>query len=394
MNKISKFLVVSAVTFTMLGLTSCTKPPFMAGGVPVDSQILSTAQVSQSGVYQATLISRNSVQLQPQVSGQISQIFVKAGDRVKQGQMLMVIDKRKQEATLNSSRADLEVAKAGLNSYVIKQKALTSSLEFNKKLYERYKALYEKKSVSQQDLEKYTDAYNQALADLDANKAQIEAQKAGIARAVSEIKAQEVQLQYFKISAPYSGIIGDIPVKIGNQVTETTVLLSITQNNPLEINVGLPVEKLFDIQKGLLTEVLGNDNNVIGKSTISFISPKVDTDTQTVLVKAILPNPNETFKADQSVKVRVIFNKTKGILVPTSAISHFGGQDFAFLINKKDGKYFVKQIPVILGDIQDNKYVVINGIKEGDNIVTAGLQKLMDGAPVTLLSELQNKGAK
>ena len=395
MFRVNRFLIILSVMLSAIGVSSCGNPSIHGmmgmGGIPVESVVLSASPVSQSAIYQATLISRHSVQLQPQVGGQISEIDVTAGDRVRAGQQLIVIDKRKQEASLESSRADLEVAKATLNNYVIQKKAMESALDLNKKLYDRYNALYEKKSVSKQDLEKYTDSYNKAQVDLDANAAQIAAQNAAILRAESEIKAQEVQLQYFKISAPYSGIIGDVPVKVGNQVTESTVLMSITQNNPLEINVGLPVEKVFEIHNGLPVEVLDNNDNVVGKSKISFISPKVDSDTQTILVKAILPNPKEVLKADQSVKVRVIYDRNPGILVPTSAITHLGGQDFAFIINKKGDKYFVSQIPVKLGDIQDNKYVVLAGIKAGDNIVSNGIQKLMDGAPVTILS---GKGLK
>lgn len=132
-------------------------------------------------------------------------------------------------------------------------------------------------------------------------------------------------------------------------------------------------------------EVLDNNGNVVGKSKISFISPRIDTDTQTILVKGILHKTSEILKADQSVKVRIIYNEFPLISVPASAISHFGGQDFAFLINKRGKGTFVKQLPVKLGDVQDNKYVVLSGLKNGDEIVSQGIQKLMDGAPVTIL---------
>jgi RND family efflux transporter MFP subunit len=164
-------------------------------------------------------------------------------------------------------------------------------------------------------------------------------------------------------------------------------LLNITQNNPLEINVGLPVEKVFDIHNGLPIEVLDNYGNAVGKTKISFVAPNVSTDTQTLLVKAILPNPTGLFKADQSVKVRVIFNQSPGILVPTGSINHFGGLDFVYVLRNKGKSFFVAQKPVKLGDIQGGYYVVLNGLKSGDQIVSQGVQKLMDGAPVTILPE-------
>lgn len=404
---LNRILLISILFSSLMTLSACNKPPFMKGmgGVPVESIVINSVPIIQSSVYQATLISRHSVMLQPQVTGQISGIYVKAGEHVKEGQLLVIIDKRKQEAALNSSRAEAESSKAAISqaesllyTYLAQKTAIESNLTLNKKLYDRYTALYAKKSVSEQDVEKYTDAYNKAKSDLDVNAVQIQSQKSAIIaaksnyeRALSNIKEQEVQLQYYKISAPYSGIVGDIPVKIGNQVKQETQLLSITQNNPLELNVGLPAEKVFDIKNNLPVEILDNQGNTIEKSKITFVAPNVDTETQTVLTKAIISNNKGVLKSDQSVKVKVIFNQSPGVLVPTSAISHFGGQDFAYLLDKKGEQYFVKQLPVKLGDIQDNKYIVINGIKSGDMIVSTGIQKLMDGAPVSIISYRGNK---
>ncbi|MEI7475759.1 MAG: efflux RND transporter periplasmic adaptor subunit [bacterium] len=404
MNKLKNKLTMTTTLFCLLfGISGCGAPQFgnMQGGVPVEAISLKNQTVTQSSVYQAKLISRYSVSLQPQILGQVANIYVKSGDNVKAGALLMLIDKRKQQAALNSSQAEAKAYKSGiyeakstLKSYEAQLPALESALELNRQEFKRYSALYAKKSVSKQDLEKYTDSLNKAKADLQINIAQIQAQKAALStarsnyeKAVSTIKEQAVQLQYYKITAPYSGIIGDIPVKIGNYVTVQSELLSITQNKQLEINIGLPVDKIFELHNGLPVEVLDNNGNTVGHSTISFISPKVDTETQTLLVKAILENKTGILKADQSVKVRVIFDKTKGILVPTAAISHFGGQDFAFVIVKKGKQNFVKQVPVKLGDLQDNNYPVLSGLKEGDKIVSQGIQKLMDGAPVTNLSE-------
>jgi multidrug efflux pump subunit AcrA (membrane-fusion protein) len=398
---IKKSLLIIPIIASMFALTSCGKPPFGMQGVPVTALTLQSAPVAQSGIYQANLISRHSVSLQPQVAGQIADIYVKAGDHVRAGQLLMVIDKRKQEATLNSTRANALTSNAAisqasdlLNSYQVQRDALISNLDYNKKMYERYNALFSKHSVSQQDYEKYTDSYNKAKADLAANAAQIQAQKSaiiaaksGYLKAVSDIQEQQVQLQYYKITAPFTGTIGDIPVKVGNYVTMLTPLLNITQNNPLEINVGLPVERVFDIKNGLPIEVLDNYGKVAGKSKVSFIAPNVSTDTQTLLVKAILSNPAGVFKADQSVKVRVIYNQSPGILVPTVSVNHYGGMDFVYILKNKGKSFFVSQQAVKLGDIQGGYYVVINGLKSGDQIVSQGVQKLMDGAPVTILPE-------
>ena len=385
----NKLILISLMMFFIVGLTGCAKPPFMGKmpPMPVETMVLKASTVMNSETYQANLISRYSVVLQPQISGQVASIYVKAGEHVKAGQLLMVIDKRKQESALNSSQAAASAAKAALYNYQVQRKILESTFEYNKQMYERYKTLYAKNTVSKQDLEKYTDSYNKAQFDLEANAAQIEAQKAEIEKADFAIKEQEVQLQYYKITAPYSGIVGDIPARIGNYVTTTTPLLSITQNDSLEINIGLPSEKVFDIKKGLPVDVLDNKNNVVGSSKISFVSPVIDKDTQTILVKAIISNPKGILKADQSVKARVVFSDAEGITAPTGAIAHFGGQDFAYIVQIKDKKPVVKQQPVTLGNIQGDKYVILSGLAFGDKIVTQGIQKLMDGAPVTVMGK-------
>ncbi len=393
---ISVAIAIVLITTLINKNNSMQMPPTI-----VEIETIKPATVENSEVYQGTLISRYSVSLQPQVSGQVANINVKAGDKVIAGQTLLVIDPRKQEAALNSSRADaasmkaaIEQAKSILHTYEVQRNSLISNYNSSKIQYERYNDLYSKKTVSKQDLETYTDAYNQAKAALAANEAQIKAQKAAVNVAMSNyqkstftIKEQGVQLAYHKIIAPYSGIIGDIPVKIGEYVTSDTKLLSITQNNQLELNVGLPSEKVFIIQKGLPIQILDYEGKFIANSTLSFISPKIDTDTQTILVKAIFQNPKEMLKADQSVKVRVLYSKSSGILASTSAVTHLGGQDFAFVVTENKGQKVVKQVPITVGEIQNEKYVIKKGLKVADCIVTQGVQKLYDGATVTTSEE-------
>lgn len=327
----------------------------------VNAEVLKPVEYDNAQIYQGVLISRQSVFLQPQVSGQIQEINVKAGDKVKAGQLLLVIDPRKQEALLNS--------------YKVKQSALLLNYETAKTQFERYSDLYEKKTVSKQDLENYENAYKKAKSDYETNEAQI--------------KEQSVQLGYHKITAPFAGIVGDIPVKIGDHVTPETKMLSVTQNETLELNVGLPADKVFDIKAGLPVQILDNLNKPAASSTLSFISPRVDSSTQTILTKAIMKNKNGILKADQSVKVRVIYNKKHGILVPVSAKTHLVGQDFVYVVKDENGKQIVKQTPITLGEIQQDKYVVEKGLKEGDCIVIRGIQKLYDGAEVKIEKEEQ-----
>jgi len=320
----------------------------------VNLETVQMQNCDNASLYQGVLISRQSVNIHPQVSGIVSQICVKAGDRVQKGQVLLIIDPKKQQAALNSIKNQ--------------RPSLISDCETTKIQYKRYTELYSKKTVSRQDLENYKAAYERAKSALDTNSAQI--------------REQTEQLKYHYVTAPFSGIIGDVPVKTGDLVSPETVLLSVTQNEKLELNIGVQADKVYELKQGLTVQILDYDNNIVAESKIAFISPKVDSETQTILTKSYFKNPSGILKADQTVKTRVIFSTQKRIMLPAGSTTHIGGQDFTYIVKSENGQLIAHQIPVELGEIQNEKYIVKSGLSEGDIVVVKGIQKLYDGAPV------------
>lgn len=320
----------------------------------ISSQVLKLEDVETYEIYQGTLISRQSVNIQPQVSGVISDIKVKAGDKVKKGQLLVVIDPKKQEALLNSVKSQTA--------------SLITDLETAKIQYERYSELYERKTVSKQELENQKVAYEKAKSALESNKAQI--------------KEQTEQLKYHNIAAPFSGTIGDVPVKVGEMVSPDNILLSVTQNETLELNLGVQAEYVYKLKKGLTVQILDYENKMISESKIDFVSPKIDSSTQTILAKAYFKNPDNILKADQTVKAKLIFDTQKSLLLPIGSTTHLGGQDFTYIVNVENGIKTAHQIPIEIGKMQDGKYIVKNGLKENDTVIVKGNQKLYEGAPI------------
>jgi len=404
-----KWLTFSAVSLLVF-LSACGKPSAqngpmmggMGGGVPVETLAIHEQLVAQTQIYQANLISRHSITLQPRVSGQIASVYVKPGDQVRVGTPLLQIDAHQQMASFNSSKADSAALKAQIKqtedtakSLMEQSVGLQANVLLNQKLLTRYQNLYSKGAGNRQDVDQYTSALQKAQSDLAANKAQIQAQKSAVVtarktyeRALAGVNQQSILLQFYRITAPIAGKVGEVPIKVGNYVDTDAQLLSITDNKQLELNIGLPADKAFDVKPGLPVELLDNMQKPVLKTALSFISPMVDSATQTILVKAIIKNPNDLLKANQSVKARVFFSQAKGIVIPTGAVSHLGGQDFVFLVHQKDGKAMVKQQPVTLGEIQaGTQYIVQKGLQDGDVIVSQGIQKLMDGAPVTVLPQ-------
>ena len=311
--------------------------------------------VNDTSEYVATLKSRDSAVIMPQVEGLVTQIFVHSGDRVAAGGALMEIDPLKQQATVKSQ----ESARA----------AQQASLNLAKQQYERTQGLAAAGVVSKQDLD-------QAKATLDAAQAQMDSLEA-------QVNEQQVQLHYYKVVAPRAGMVGDIPVRVGDRVTTTTQLTTVDQPGSLEAYVYVPIEKSAQLKMNLPVQVVDSEGKVLANSRIRFISPQVDTTTQTVLVKARITNGNDALRQSQFIRARVVWGTHQNPEVPILAVSRLAGQYFAFVAEPKDGGGFVaRQKPLSIGQTVGNDYEVQDGIKPGDKVIISGTQFLMDGAPV------------
>jgi len=324
------------------------------GGVPVKIEVAHSLPISDTTEYVATLKSRDSAAIMPEVEGRITQIYVHSGDHVATGAPLMQIDPSKQQATVNSQ----EGSKA----------AQLASLQYAEEQYKRTSSLYAAGVVSKQDLDQAKSASDAAQAQLHALDAQVQ--------------EQQVQLHYFRVVAPSSGIVGDIPVRVGDRVTTTTMLTTVDKPGSLEAYVYVPIERSSQLKLNLPVQIVDSAGQVIAKSQISFVSPEVDNTTQTVLVKARITNNQDKLRTLQFIRARVVWGTHDGPVVPVLAVSRIGGQYFAFVAEDQDGKMVAHQKPLRLGDMVGNDYVVLDGIKPGDKIVVSGTQFLVDGVPV------------
>lgn len=322
--------------------------------MPVAVQTLTPAEVQDAAEYVSTLKSRSSSTVSPQVEGVITKIFVKSGDHVSSGEPLIQIDPLKQEATTESQLAALKSKQAD-TAYAEQQ-------------LNRTRQLYQAGVTSKQDFDQAQSAY-------DADVAQVNALNA-------TLQEQSVQLKYYKVDAPSSGIVGDIPVHVGDRVTTTTVLTTVDQPGPLEAYVYVPVERSRDLKLGQSVQILADDGTLLGEGKATFISPQVDPQTQTVLMKATVPNPKDTLRTEETVRARVIFSTHPGILVPVLAINRINGLPFVFVAEQGDKGLVSRQKQITVGDIEGNNYVVLNGLKPGDKLITSNTAMLADGMPV------------
>ncbi|HWZ24248.1 MAG TPA: efflux RND transporter periplasmic adaptor subunit [Verrucomicrobiae bacterium] len=348
--------------------TACKKDPAGPAGpamqaMPVQVQIVQAQKISDSSEYLAILKSRHSAVINPQVEGQITKIFVKSGDRVKAGSPLLQIDPLKQQATLGSQ--------------VASHAAQEANLRYAQTQLERERRLFEAGVVSKQEFDNAQTAYDAAVAQLKSLGEQV--------------NQQQVELHYYRVSAPMSGIIGDIPVREGDRVAVTTLLTTVDEPGTLEAYIYVPAERGKDLRVGLPVHLLDESGKPVSDARVTFVSPEVDNDTQTILAKASIENPKGQLRVSQQMRAQVVWSNHQGPVVPVLSVTRINGRFFVFVAVKESAGTFARQKGLTIGDTVGNDYVVLDGLKTGDHLIVSGTQFLQDGMPVA--EQIQNASA-
>lgn len=350
------FLLVSLAAVG--GLAGCTKAQTKTQGpamqaMPVQTVTVAAVPVPTTDEYVATIKSRRSATIDPQVDGNLTQILVHSGDRVKAGQLLMQIDPEKQQATVASQAA------------TVQQKLAV--YKYNQVEVERERKLLAAGVISKDAGDQAEQAYANSKADYEA--------------AVALLNEQQKQLGYYRITAPFEGIVGDIPVHVGDYVSPSTMLTTVDERKDLEAYVYIPAERAAQVRMGLGVEIVDNSGAPIENTSIDFVSPQVDNQLQGILVKAPVHSP--ALRNAQLVKARVVWGVTAKPVVPVLAVTRLGGQAFVYVAQDKgSGHYFAHQQAISLGDTVGNNYAVLGGLSNGEKVITSGTQMLVDGMPV------------
>lgn len=326
------------------------------GGMPamgVEVITVAPSSIEETTEFIGTVKSRRSVTVQPQVEGFVTRIAVSSGARVTAGAVLMEIDAGRQEATV----ATLEAQRA----------AREADLAFWRQQTTRLKTLLDAGAVSQQE-------YDQAAATLKGGEAQV-------AAIDQQIREQKVELGYHRVLAPAAGVVGDIPVRVGDRVTRATELTTIDDNQALEVYLPVPVQQAPDLSLGLPVRLVNDRGDTITNTKITFIAPSVDPATQSVLAKAALDRP-EGLRNDQFVRARIVWRAADGLKVPVVAVTRVNGRYFAFVAEKGAQGTTAHQRAIEVGPMVGNDYVVLKGLAAGDQLIVSGVQKIGDGMPV------------
>ena len=341
----------------VVGCQNKQAAPVGASGMqalPVQTITVALAPVPQTSEYVSTIKSRKSATLQPQVSGNLTQILVQSGDHVRAGQTLMTIDPRQQQSTVASQTATARQKKSVFDFHTIE--------------LDRQRKLFEAGVTSRDAFQQEEHAFENAKADYEASE--------------ETRKASQQLLDYYTIRAAFDGVIGDIPVHVGDYVSASTILTTLDVNNDLEAYIYVPTERSADVRMGLNVDLTDNTGKLLEKTKIDFISPQVDGNLQAILVKAPVHSTPDILRNAQLVKARVTWSTKSMPVVPVLAISRQGGQSFVFVTQQQDGKFFARQVPVTLGDTVDNAYSIASGLNPGDRVVVSGTQFLVNNMPV------------
>ncbi|GEO06991.1 MexX family efflux pump subunit [Adhaeribacter aerolatus] len=364
----NNLLTLTALVTGTLLVTACGKSPNapaqnpMNAPVPVNAYTVSQEQVVGTDTYPGTVVPLNEVELRPQVSGYITNMYVQDGQLVTKGQKLYEIDRTQYQATYNQAQANLRSAQANLER--VRQDA------------ERYENLAKQDAIARQRVD-------YARAELSTAQAQVAAAQAGVSGA-------STNLRYSVITAPMSGRIGISQVKVGSQVSPgQTLINTISADNPIAVDIVInetEVPRFVRLQKKSAADstftIQYSDGSVYPHAgKIQAIDRAINPQTGTITVRVSFPNAERALIPGMTVVLRVR-NEDIGrqLVIPHKAVTEQMGEFYAYVISGDS----VLQNKLSLGTRVADKIVVREGLKDGDKIVVEGTQKLRPGAKITL----------
>jgi RND family efflux transporter MFP subunit len=432
--KLYSFPLLGVVFLASTLTSSCGGKPLSAAsaGPPVTTvqlQAVKTGTFEDNSEYVGRLEAKQRVILRPQISGRVEKILVSQGDRVIPGTPMVQLRPERGQANVNAAisnvnaqRATLENAQAAVTSAsaeIARQSAEVKRLEAElrnqeagvelaKVNLERATSLVSEGAQAKQALDDRTRENKQAIAERDAAQQALDSAQQALQAARSQMKSaqatvkqdlsqlrqaraevsvQQEDLGYNRILAPLNGVVGDIPIRVGDFVNAGDTLTSIIQNDGLDLRINVPTSQSGQLGLGLPVDLVDpNNDEVLTRGRLNFIAPQVDTGDQAVLTKARFDNRDGRLRDGQFVRARVVWDTRSSVLIPTTAISKVGAQDFVFVAQtvSKDGKpqQIAKQKPVKLGRIQGQQYQVLSGITAGEQLIVSGVQSLTDEAPI------------
>ena len=365
-----------ALTTVTVGLVSCGLDMPKETQSSFETMTVEKSDIELPYKFSAKMKGQNDVTVTPQVSGQLMKICVSEGQQVKQGQTLFIIDQRNAQLELEAAQANLQAALAQENS---------AKLEF-----ESNKNLFDKKIVSSYMLNNSENAYKQA--------------QAAVAQARSAVNRAKVNLGFRTITASVSGVIGEIPVRAGDQVSPATQLTILSGNTSMyaEISVTEAIiesmvkegVKATDLEKHLAklpdaTFVMKSGTEYPIKGRVASLTGVVNSATGSLTAKVSFPNPSGHLYSGIQGTVVMNFAEKGVIIVPQNAVVRLQDKSQVYIV-KADSTASATDVTV--EDTGNGKdFIVKSGLNPGDKIVTLGANNVTEGQKVLFPEEVKSE---
>ena len=349
------------------GLTSCEIDVPKEVQSSFDTMIVKKSDIELPYKFSARMKGQNDVTVTPQVSGQLMRICVTEGQQVRRGQTLFVIDSRNAQLELEAAQANLQAALAQENS---------AKLE-----YESNKNLYEKKIVSSYMMNNSENSYKQA--------------QATVAQARASVNRAKVNLGFCTITATVPGVIGEIPVRVGDQVSPMTQLTMLSGNTTMYAEISITeavVEnmvkegmKAADIEKHIsqmppATFVMKNGTEYPHKGRFASLTGVVNASTGSLTAKLSFPNPDGHLYSGIQGTIVMPFSEKGVIVIPQKAVVRLQDKSLVYKV-KADST--ATAADVTIEDTGNGKdFIVTSGLNPGDKIVTIGANNIQEGQKV------------
>ena len=387
------FIKLASLLGLVFGLTSCGLDMPKETLTSYETMTVKKQDITMPMKFSAKLKGQADVTITPQVSGQLMRICVTEGQQVKKGQVLFVIDSRNAQHEVQAAQANLQAARANLTA--AQAQANSAKLEF-----ESNKNLFDKKIVSSYMLENSRNNYNQALAAVSQAKA-------SVTQAQSAVNRARVNLGFCTITAPVTGVIGEISVRPGDQVSPATNLTVLSGNTTMDAEFSV-TEAIIEaqVQSGLsqndkekhiaalpeVTFVMKNGTEYPHKGRITSLTGVVDAATGSLGAKASFPNPDGHLFSGVQGTVVLPFSQKDVMVIPQAAVVKLQDKQLVYKVKADSTATAITVTTTSTGNGKD--VIVTSGLNVGDKIVTIGANNVQEGQKVLFPEEKSEKKKK
>ncbi|WP_282235145.1 efflux RND transporter periplasmic adaptor subunit [Salinicola endophyticus] len=311
-----------------------------------------------------TVRALNSVDIRTRVEGELTEVAFDEGDRVEKGQLLARIDPRDYQAALAQAQGDLRQNQAQLASA--------------REDLARYQKLISTNYVSRQELEQQRQLVRQYEGTVAADQAAVD--------------SAQVQLDYTRITAPFSSVVGIRNVDPGNivQLGDSEPIVTLTQLDPISVIFSLPSRYVDTIRARLAAgerpavSVTGPDGQVVN-GHLTSIDSRIDSATGTIRLRATLDNPSGGLYPNGYVDVSLVSQTLRDrVIVPEPAIQTGQNGDYVYVVNDDDS---VSRRDVEVSASEGHQSAIASGLEAGERVVVDGVDSLRDGAKVRVVSD-------